>query len=138
MKIRLCLFFFALCCPIYAQPAPAFAFHQTAAISPDQFADIETGTFGLPFIGVPQRRFMPHPYIPKEMEGRSAVIRAALRVGKDGRVRTVRILECSVELSLIEKEATRFFERIVYRPETQNKKKIEFETDVILGLKRNS
>ncbi|HRE82798.1 MAG TPA: hypothetical protein PLN52_17265 [Opitutaceae bacterium] len=132
--LPLLLLVFAFAPILQAQDRTVFAFSQTARASPERFSQVTTGPFGLPFVGVPKWRFLPQPKIPPELKGELAVVRAALHLGKDGEVKAVKLLECSVDLKLVEKEALAFFKRVVYFPETRSGKAIEFETDVILRL----
>ena len=128
------LMVFVLAPILQAQDRTVFTFFQTARANPEKFSQITTGPFGLPFVGVPKLRFHPQPKIPSELKGELAVVRAALHLGKDGEVTAVKLLECSVDLKLVEKEALAFFKRVVYFPETRSGRTIEFETDVVLRL----
>jgi hypothetical protein len=138
MNVRVFFLFLTFACTLWGQDRSAFSFLHTALITPPLFASVEVGPFGLPFVGGPQLKLHPHPEVPKALAGNGAIIRAALRVGKDGRVKDVRVLECSVDRAIVEKAALRFFRGVVYRPEMVDSKAIEFETDVVLRLKPRS
>ena len=129
-----------LICTLFAGTALAkdlsFRFLPTASIAPDAFAKVTTGPFNLPFVADPEKKFYPSPSIPSPLEkkGQDATVRAALRVGTDGRVKEVRILQSDPK-GAADPEATEFFMKVVYRPYKPAKKAVEFETDVILAFK---
>lgn len=106
-----------------------FAFVPTVEVSPAAIQAQHAGPFGLTFLTAPQMRFHPQPTIPKALlkAQQEGFARAALHIGRDGRVLEVKILEAS-PVDVVEKDATAFFERVVYQPQDVG----EFETDVVL------
>ncbi|MBI3875450.1 MAG: energy transducer TonB [Verrucomicrobia bacterium] len=113
-----------------------FIFAQTAQLKPAVFQKIEKGPFQLPFVAEPKFRFYPQPDIPSALKksGREGWVRAALKIGKDGEVKDLKILETEPK-GIVEESGQAFFKRVIYAPQKKDGKLIEFETDAILVFK---
>ena len=135
MRIPIIILLSLIASVSYAKDEIGFAFAQSARLAPQSFEGLKVGPFGITFIAQPKWRFFPQASIPKVLakEKKDGHVRAALRIGKDGHVKEVKILEALPE-GEVEKEALGFSQRAVYHPDKVG----EFETDVVLLFRKAS
>lgn len=110
----------------------------TAELTPDTFKKIKTGPFQLTFVAKPKlianpglQAEVPPELVAAQQEG---YVRAALRVGADGKVTQIGIIDAGPK-GIVEQPAARYFQQLTYEPLKQKGKFVEFETDVFLGYK---
>lgn len=115
-----------------------FAIMHTAELTPDAFKKIKTGPFKITFVGKPKRIVnpelraeIPAQLVEMQQEG---YVRAALKIGVDGKVTQIGIIDAGPK-GIVEQPAARFFQQLTYEPLKQKGKPVEFETDVFLGYK---
>jgi outer membrane biosynthesis protein TonB len=115
-----------------------FAIMHTAELTPETFKKVKTGPFNLPFVGKPKRvanpelrAEIPAKLVELQQEG---YVRAALKIGVDGKVTQIGIIDAGPK-GVVEQPAARFFQQLTYEPFKQKGKPVEFETDVFLGYK---
>lgn len=115
-----------------------FAIMPTAKLSPDTFKKTKEGPFKLPFVREPKP--LPNPElraeIPPELVAlqQEGYVRAALKIGVDGKVTAIGIIDSGPK-GVVEQSAITFFQQLAYEPELRKRQPIEFETDVFLGYK---
>jgi outer membrane biosynthesis protein TonB len=115
-----------------------FAIMHTAELTPESFKKVKTGPFNLTFVGKPKRIVnpelraeIPAKLVELQQEG---YVRAALRIGVDGKVTQIGIIDAGPK-GVVEQPAARYFQQLTYEPFKQKGKPVEFETDVFLGYK---
>ncbi|HEY0968181.1 MAG TPA: energy transducer TonB [Opitutaceae bacterium] len=115
-----------------------YAIMHTAELTPDAFKKIKTGPFKLTFVAKPKlianptlRAEIPPELVQTQQEG---YVRAALRIGVDGKVMQIGIIDAGPK-GIVEQPAARYLQQLAYEPRKQKGEFVEFETDVFLGYK---
>src|SRR5438309_1196040 len=119
MKIRWAIALFlplTLCFAAVESARYSFFIIAGAAYAPEAFKADHAGPFALPFVRIPRLKFHPKAEAPKYVLNSSlprAVVRAALKVGKDGFVKDIKVLG-SIPKELAETDGKPFFKRVVF------------------------
>jgi hypothetical protein len=136
--IRILLVFVFAAVFAQAQPEVHYVWDlvSPAYAHPEEYTNRTTGHFGRKFVGVAKRRFFPNPVTPKVLRGRQepCVIKAALLVDKYGKVEDVAILG-QTPADVVDEPILDFFRRFVFAEQREDKKAIEFETELVLIFK---
>lgn len=107
-----------------------------ATAHPDQYAGKTTGHFGLKFVAAPRKRAFGIPTTPKRIRGRpeAGVVQAALLIDKDGFVKDVAIID-QTPSDLVNKDFIKYFKSVVFVPEKEGNKAIEYETELVVAFR---
>ena len=115
------------------QTAPPFKLIYPAVVRPAEYSGRTVGHFGVRFVPGPETRFFPAPPLPKVVEGKTqpGVIKAALRISRDGKVVEVAILDQTPE-GVADESFQKFFRKILFVPDRDGKKAVECETEIAI------